>query len=47
MWTIRPYRACYLLACLGIGIIIAAKGAGIAAVIVTFLLIQFDITVRK
>ena len=43
--VVRPIRAIYLFACLGVGLLIARCGNPYAAVIVTFLLVQFDITV--
>ena len=45
--TVRPIRAIYLFACLGVGLLIARYGNPYAAVVVTFLLVQFDITVRS
>jgi hypothetical protein len=45
--TVRPIRAIYLFASLAVGLVIARYGNPYAAVVVTFLLVQFDITVRS
>lgn len=45
--TVRPIRTIYLFACLGVGLLIVASGHPYAAVVTTFLLVQFDITLRS
>lgn len=47
VFTFRPIRTVYLFACLGVGLLIAHYGNASVAVLVTFLLVQFDITVRS
>jgi hypothetical protein len=43
---VRPIRAIYLFASLAVGLIIAHYNHPYAAVITTFLLVQFDVTLR-
>jgi hypothetical protein len=43
---VRPFRTIYLFACLGVGLLIASCEHPYAAVVTTFLLVQFDLTLR-
>jgi len=45
--TLRPIRTLYLLLSLGIGLTVAYFQHPYAAVVTTFLLVQFDLTLRK
>jgi hypothetical protein len=44
--TIRPWRTVYIFASLAVGLATVHYGHPYAAVVTTFLLIQFDVTLR-